>query len=137
MVEGWYNDKYLVILSQNERGAATGQYKFEQFLPGYSLVGLRGWDDLIVRDQAGATFTLPAVPLEPSYLEPFNVPETQSLKADARLSGKVKWYLKPLIFGGSAQDNANLAWVTHEQHASLVVWWNEQYKSLKAQAPDA
>jgi hypothetical protein len=137
MVEGWHNDDYLVILSQSERGAATGQYKFEQFLPGYSLVGLRGWDDLIVCNQAGTTFALPAVPLQVSYLEPFSVPEAPSLQPDAPFSGKVKWYLKPLIFGGSAQDSANLAWVTHEQHATLVVWWNEQYKSIKAQSPDA
>ena len=137
MVEGWHNDEYLVVLSQSERALATEQYKLEQFLPGYSLVGLRGWDDLIVCNQVGSTFSLPSVPLEASYLEPFSVPEALSLQPDARFSCGVKWYLKPLVFGGSAQDNENVAWVTHEQHAALVTWWNEQYKSLKSQSPDA
>lgn len=137
MIEGWHNGEYLVILSQGESAEAAGRYKFEQFLPGFSLVGLRGWDDFIVRNQAGIAFTLPAVPLEASSAEPFSLPESLVLDPDARFAGKVKWYLKPLVFGGSAQDNANLAWVTHEQHAALVTWWNEQYKSLKAHSADA
>lgn len=118
MIEGWHNGEYLVILSQAEGAESAGRYKFEQFLPGYSLVGLRGWDDFIVRNQAGIAFTLPTVPLEASSAEPFSLPESPALEPDARFAGKIKWYLKPLVFGGSAQDNANLAWVTQEQHAA-------------------
>jgi hypothetical protein len=44
------------------------------------------------------------------------------------------WMHRPqpnLVFGGNLEDTANLTWVTHEQHAQLVVWWNKEYRRRK------
>jgi len=137
MNEGWLNDDYLILFSEAESASASSKYKLSQYLPGYVLVGLRGWDDFIVINSTGAMCSLPTVPLDPTMAAPFSLPENLALESDGRFTGKIKWYLKPLIFGGDPQDKSNLAWVSPEQHAELVVWWNDQYKTLKAQAGHA
>lgn len=134
MNEGWLNDEYLVVFSEAESTSASSKYKLSQYLSGYKLVGLLGWDDFIVINSSGAMCSLPTVPLDPTMATPFSLPESLSLQSDERFTGKIKWYLKPLIFGGDAQDKSNLVWVSLDQHAELVVWWNDQYKALKEQA---
>jgi hypothetical protein len=133
MNEGWQNEDYLIVLTQDESSAAMTAYGFDQYLPGYTLLGLRSWDDFIVVSPAGEMFTLPTVPLNVSNAAPFTLPQQISLKADNRFTGKIKWYVKPLVFGGDPAEGANVAWITHEQHAELVCWWNEQYKKAKSQ----
>lgn len=54
-----------------------------------------------------------------------------SLQADARFTGKIKWYVQPIVFGGDPQMGNNVIWVGHEEHAKLVKWWNEQYRGVK------
>lgn len=137
MKEGWLNDEYLVVFSEAESASASSRYKLSQFLPGYTLIGLRGWDDFIAIDSAGAMCSLPTVPLDPKRVAPFALPQDLSLKPDARFTGKIKWYVKPVAFGGNPQDKGNLAWVSLEQHAELVVWWNDKYKTLTQQANHA
>jgi hypothetical protein len=137
MNEGWYNDEYLVIFSQAESNRAAEKYKLAQYLPGHTLVGLRNWDDFIVVSQAGGMCSLPTVPIDLARSESFTLSASVALELDARLTGKIKWYVKPLVFGGEPNDKENVSWVTLEQHAGLVVWWNEQYKKLRAQAAGA
>ncbi|KXI29138.1 hypothetical protein [Paraglaciecola hydrolytica] len=137
MNEGWLNDEYIVVFTEAESALASSKYELSQYLPGYTLVGLRGWDDLIVISPTGVMCSLPTIPIDPKMIVPFFFPEDLSLESDERFTGKVKWYLKPLIFGGNPQDEENLTWVSHEQHAELVVWWNNQYKIIKAQAGNA
>jgi hypothetical protein len=131
MKEGWLNDDYLVLFSEEEVDAISSKYGISQSLPNYALVGLRGWDDFIVQDSRGALFTVPTVPIGKEHIEPFSLPENPSLKSDGRFTGKIKWYVKPLVFGGDLKDSENLIWVSHEQHAELVAWWNNQYRALK------
>jgi hypothetical protein len=133
MIEGWFSDEYLVLFSDEERTSVCAKYRLSQYLSGYTLVGLRSWDDFIVMNTAGAIFSLPTVPLDPARVAPFVLPENVAPEQDARFTRKIKWYLKPLVFGCDANDKGNLAWVGFEQHADLVVWWNYQYKTLKAQ----
>lgn len=137
MNEGWQNDTYFVILTQDESSAAMSAYGFDRYLPGYTLIGLKDWDDFIVINQAGVMLTLPTVPLDPCYAAPFALPQPISLEPDNRLTGKIKWHLKPLVFGGDPGDKENLTWITHEHHAELVVWWNKQYKLSKTQKWDS
>jgi hypothetical protein len=137
MNEGWIEDEYLVLLSEAEIIRAMGKYQFDKYLPGYRLVGLRGWDEFIVADTSGTVYSLPTIPLAASNVELFSLSGTPALTPDPRFSGKIKWYVTPLIFGGDPQDKANLAWVSHDQHSELVVWWNAKYRELKAQAADA
>jgi hypothetical protein len=40
----------------------------------------------------------------------------------------VKWYVKPIMFGGDPTAKENIAWVPFEQHAELVRWWSKLYR---------
>lgn len=133
MNEGWLNDDYLILFSEAEIDDASKKYGIAQSLPGYSVLGLLGWDDFIVRDPSGRTYLVPTVPIDKQYLKGFILPRTVTLKSDGRFKEKIKWYVKPLVFGGDPDEKENLAWVTHEQHSQLVVWWNNQYRALKQQ----
>ena len=138
MTEGWLNEHYFILFSDAEIGEASEKYGIAQSLPGFKVLGLRGWDDFLVCDAMGNTYSVPTVPLDQQYLKEATVPQNHSLKTDSRFKEKIKWYLKPVVFGGDANESANLTWVSHEQHAGLVVWWNIQYRDLKIQqAKDA
>ena len=127
MQQGWHNDDYLILFTQEESASAMGAYAIDRHLPGHVLIGLRGWDDFLVIDSNGTVLTVPTVPLDLRYATAFALPKQISLEPDARFEGRIKWYVKPLAFGGDAADESNLAWITHEQHAELVRWWNGQY----------
>src|SRR6266581_7427926 len=73
----------------------------------------RGWDDLIVRDAAGETYSVPTVPLDQKHLAAFQIPAASALQADPRYTSKIKWYLKPIAFGGDPGVGDNLVWVDH------------------------
>lgn len=133
MNEGWQNDDYLILLTEDERAKALTAYAFDQFIPGYLLVGLKGWDEFIVRTPSGGLQVVPTVPLDASHAIPYVLPQPILLQPDSRFANKIKWYLKPLVFGGSATDDTNVAWISHAQHTEVVRWWNEQYRQAKAQ----
>lgn len=136
MDEGWSGDDYLILFEESEIDATSKRYMVSQALPGYKLLGLRGWDDFIVSDAAGGTFCVPTVPLDSRFLRPFVLSRKGStLKSDPRYTGKIKWYVKPVIFGGAPNVGDNVIWVNHEQHAQLVTWWNDHYRSLKTDSP--
>ena len=132
MQEGWFEDDYFIVFAESEIEAATARYRLSEFLPQYQIVGIAGWDDFLVRDPSGRTLRIPTVPIDVQYLEPFDSAEPLPLlQSDARFTGQIKWYVQPLIFGGAAEDESNIIWVSHELHAQLVVWWNQQYRRLK------
>src|SRR5262245_42698649 len=132
MREGWLGDIYWCLFAEEEVSATSLRYGIADFLPGFSVLGLRGWDDFLVRDGSGAVFTVPTVPLDARYLEPASPPPAGAeLVADARLAGRIKWYVKPLVFGGDPQAEDNLVWVGPEKHAQLVRWWNGQYRAAR------
>ena len=131
MIEGWLGEEYLVLFQESDVPAACLRYQIHEYLPGYQVIGLRGWDDLIVRDAAGGAFCVPVVPLDSSQLMPFQIPAaTEKLRADERVAGKIKLYIKPIVFGGDAALGDNLSWVDHQQHGQLAVWWNKAYRDL-------
>ena len=133
MKEGWHGDNYLLLLDPSEVAAATMSYHLDRFLQGFSVIGMLNWDDLIVRDANDSIFSVPSVPLSPDHLRvlTFALP-TIPLVSDLRFTGKVKWYVKPILFGGDPSATDNISWVNHQQHSQLVVWWNDQYHSAKA-----
>jgi hypothetical protein len=131
MTEGWINNRYFVLFDEHEVEEATRAYLGGGELPGYTVVGLESWDDLIVRDAGGSTFTLPSVPLEPTHLSSASMPADAPLSPDSRFTGKIKWYIKPLVFGGDPRDNSNIAWISHDQHREAVAWWNQKYREIK------
>src|SRR5437660_7323047 len=133
MREGWVSDDYLILFDDSEVTAALERYSLS--LAGYEIVGLRNWDDFIIRDRNGNTYCVPTVPAIPEYVSTFSVPDVGALQSDARFSGKIKWHVKPIVFGGDPQQEDNVAWVGHEQHVQLVKWWNDQYRAIKSHHP--
>jgi hypothetical protein len=133
MKEGWLGDEYLILFEGSEISAGAGRYAVDVALPGFELIGLRSWDDFIVRDQNHEYFIVPTIPFERGELTPFQMPNgALDLDPDERFAGRIKWYVKPLKFGGDPEIGDNLVWVSHEEHARLVRWWNELYRSTTA-----
>ena len=133
MREGWVGNDYLILFESGELQRVSAKYAFPELLPGYKFRGLRGWDDFIIEDNSGRLFTVPTVPVSTAYLAPFQLPgDDQIWTLDERFTGKIKWYLKPLAFGGDPSSHQNQAWVTHDQHAQLVQYWNNMYRAMKA-----
>ncbi|CAN5430606.1 hypothetical protein BH09VER1_BH09VER1_30570 [soil metagenome] len=130
MTEGWAENTYWVIFEEPEEALRlTEGYGIAEYLPGHRLVALRNWDDFVVADTEGRHFLIPTVPLEPKQLAAVDFAvEKDALEWDGRLAEKIKWYVKPLVFGGDAEAKDNLAWVTLEQHVEVVRWWAGFYR---------
>lgn len=129
MTQGWLGDDYYILFTAAEAELEAERYGMTEWIPGCALVGLKSWDDFLVRDGERGVFTVPVVPLDRRYLQPAQPPSTDSLTRDQRLEGKLRWWVKPLAFGGDARDLSNTTWVSPEQHVQLVRWWNEQYRA--------
>ena len=133
MTEGWLDDEYLMLLSEDESASYSARCEFESLLPGYTLIGFRSWDEFIVIGQDGRMYSLPTIPTLESDRVGFSLPPKLSLSPDPRFGGKIKWYVKPLCFGGAVDDEQNLTWLRLDEHAQLVAWWNEQYRNAVAE----
>jgi hypothetical protein len=134
VIEGWYGSDHLILFDETEISSASDRYAVSQFLPGYKVIGLRGWDDLILQDSSGATYCAPTVPAIAEHLSAYVVPSTGAkLTRDDRFRGKIKRYVEPVVFGGDPESETNVSWVSHDEHAQLVRYWNTLYRSLKTQ----
>jgi hypothetical protein len=131
MREGWSNGEYLILFEDDEVLPATARYGISARMPGFVVVGLRGWDDFILRHTSGDVVTVPTVPILPEHMQPFPLsPGNDVLEPDPRFNGLIKWYVTPLVFGGDVSSGANMIWVTHDEHAQLVRWWNDKYDEV-------
>ncbi len=135
MIEGWQDSDYLLLFEeQNEAVAMTERYGLERLLPGYTILGMKGWDDFILRDCNNQLFTIPTVPIDKQYLQSFCLSiDLSTLVPDERLRNKIKWYIKPLVFGGDPKSEENIAWISLDQHVEAVAWWNHMYRDLRQQ----
>ncbi|MEP6672209.1 MAG: hypothetical protein ABJF10_23805 [Chthoniobacter sp.] len=134
MREGWCNDDYWSMCEdQKEAEHLAVLYGLAEYLPGYFIVGLKGWDDFILCDREGRYFSVPTVPLERAKLAPFRFPETAlPLESDERFAKKIKWYVKPILFGGDPTAEENRTWLSPDQHVQAVKWWNKVYYDMLA-----
>ena len=106
----------------------TDRYEIRTYLPGFSAVGLKSWDEFILCDANDHFYTVPTVPLTSQHLKPFDfVLNSVGIHRDDRLAGKIKWYIQPIVFGGSPLDKKNETWITLDQHVEAVKWWNAKY----------
>jgi hypothetical protein len=132
MIEGWDDERYLILFDNNEIPDWTRRYELETYLPGYEVVGLLSWDDVLVRSSGGEQFTVPTVPLDTRYLAPLTINvDAKRLRPDPHLSGKIKWYVKPIVFGGDPASEENIAWITLAQHVDAVKYFNRLFRSLR------
>ena len=124
MKDGWYNEEFFALYeSREEAERATALYRLSEQLPGYLVIGLRFWDDFIVCNSEDRYFTVPTVPAVREELRPYSFPaEPMNLRHDAQLSGKIKWYIQPIVFSGSPSKAKNMTWISHDQHAEAVVY---------------
>ena len=129
MTEGWCGDDYLILFEDESRHFEQA-YGLAESLPGFRLVGLRGWDDFLLEDPGGGYLTVPTVPVLERLLKRFSMPvHPAELVPDARFAGRIKWYTKPIAFGGDPNPGENLTWVGLRDHTQLVRWWNAQYQA--------
>jgi hypothetical protein len=49
------------------------------------------------------------------------------LESDDRFAGKIKWYVKPIRFGGDPTAKDNMKWLSRDDHVQAVRWWNKFY----------
>jgi len=130
MKEGWLDDDY-IILFEEKSDSLQEAYALMDFLPGYHLIGLLGWDDFIVENDRGVLFTVPTVPLLKQHLRQLDMDLFHAeLVADEGKTGQIKWYIKPVCFSGDPNVGPNVQWVTLEHHTQLVKWWNQKYREL-------
>jgi hypothetical protein len=129
MREGWCNDDYWSLCdNQKEAEHLTTLYGLADYLPGYFILGLKGWVDFILSDREGRYSLIPTVPFERGSLAPFSFPAAfLRLESDDRFTGKIKWYVKPIRFGGDPTAKENVAWLSRDEHAQAVRWWNQFY----------
>ena len=133
MIEGWYGNDHLILFDEAEIASASDRYAVSQFLPGYKVIGLRGWDNFILQDSTEATYCAPTIPAVADHISRYALPSRGTkLSPDIRFQGKIKWYAKPTVFGGDPQSQENIIWVSHDQHAELVKYWNGLYRSLNS-----
>jgi hypothetical protein len=131
MTEGWHNQDYLILFDEESIADVSRRYGIGTYMAGHEIVGLRGWDDFIVRDNLGSLFTVPTVPLDAEYLEPLGCSiDQRQIQRDERFLGKIKWYVHPIVFGGDPACEDNMTWVGLEEHIELVRWWNRKYKEV-------
>jgi hypothetical protein len=126
MREGWLGDVYVVFFEGDEVVALTERYGLTHTLPGYRVLGLRGWNDFIVADESGRTFVVPVVPAIKGHLEPMPIRCDAPLFPDEGLRGKVKWYVTPLVLGGTAVAE-NTVWLSLQDHVIAVRYWNHRF----------
>ncbi|HLP86112.1 MAG TPA: hypothetical protein VK157_17295 [Phycisphaerales bacterium] len=132
MIEGWHGNDYVVLFDATEAAALSARYDIGKYLPGYTITGLLGWDDFIVKGDDGRYWTLPTMPCSADHIAPLKLDiDAGRVVADERFRGKLKWYTTPLVFGGSPADESNVIWVTLDQHVELVKWWNDRYHKLR------
>jgi hypothetical protein len=135
MITGWYGDEHLFLFEdQSEAIEMTRRYGVHDRIPAHTLIGLRGWDDFILMSSDQRPKIVPTVPLTADELADWQMPnDLSALEPDPKTDGKIKWYVTPLIFGGSPTDVENTAWVTIDQHVDLVRWWNTKYDEIRSQ----
>jgi hypothetical protein len=131
MTYGWYNDIHYNLFSPDEVDIYLKKNALQKYFSSYQLVGLVGWDDFLLK-QNNSYYTIPTVPIDFKYLSEFDFNlNIDELKNDKNITDKIKWYIKPLIFGGDPKLGENIQFIDLGTHAELIAFWNKTYCSLK------
>jgi len=132
MTEGWNKEQYFILAdSLNESKKLTELYGISESIPEFIIVGLLGWDDFILCNKNDEYYRVPTVPAIKENLEPFTFPESpMKLESSPKYQKRIKWYIKPIVFGGSPEDPENMRWISIEEHSKLVKFWNNTYREI-------
>jgi hypothetical protein len=89
VIEGWYGNDHLILFDEAEIASASDRYAVSQFLPGYKVIGLRGWDNFILQDSTEATYCAPTIPAVADHISRYALPSRGTkLSPDIRFQGK-------------------------------------------------
>lgn len=137
--EGWLDDTYVRLYAESARQQIASLYAFHEFLPDYELLGSWGLDALCLAPDA-KLYRIPWIPLSKAHRQEA-YPTVEALQmALSTLHeatpayehfGKEVHFTTPIIFGGSPDDDANIAMVNQATHAQLCLYWNRVYARLK------
>jgi hypothetical protein len=150
--EGFVGNTYVIFFAAEDVLSLNAAYHVSDLAPGFFLIGSNAIGDAIVFDCRTAVCRLvlvPFIPLMPDVAEPIGSSITEfldaqlldapdpPLKPNPAAIGKEVHDIKPMAFGGDPNDLANKAFVPRQQHAELVVFWNQTYQRLTASRHDA
>ena len=125
----WINKEHYNILSTEE--SARYEVVLKKYINKFRVIGIVGWDNFILSDGSNH-FSIPTVPVDQKYLKELEYPDLKPMtKSEQSEHSKIKWYLTPLIFGGSPDSESNIAWVTIDEHIKLITFWNQKYFEIK------
>jgi hypothetical protein len=143
--EGFVGSTYVVLYAAEQLLAFNASYHVSEFTPGFLLFGSNAIGDAFafdVRSDDSRLVLLPFIPLRPDLAEPLGAtiseflhgllvdPPDPPLTPNPAAIGKEAHDIKPIAFGGDPNDHKNKALVPREQHAELVVFWNQTYQRL-------
>jgi hypothetical protein len=127
MKEGWNSDKYWILFNKEEIPIITRRYNIEKFIKGYKIIGLMNWEDFILEDKNGKHYLMPTIPIDLKHIKAIEYSEITEFKEARKYKGKIKWYIKPIIFLGNPDDKKNISWINLEEHVKMVKLWNDKY----------
>lgn len=124
-------------------------YQVERFAPGLVIFATDGGGEAYafdVRATPPQIVQVPLIPLDLKYAKPMGRTFTAFLDhliadhpvetpptINPMLLGVEVHYIKPIIFGGSSTDRANMALLPSKKHAEYAVFWNNLYYNLKGE----
>lgn len=147
--EGFIGESYLRFYCIAWLRDLNPAYQVEKFAPGLVIFATNGGGDAYAfdtRSEPHPIVRVPLIPLDYQYVEPLATDFSGFLRrlagdspasraANPELFGVELHYIKPLIFGGSPTDRANMALLPSEKHAEYCVYWNNLYHSITAGQP--
>lgn len=131
MNSGWNDEIFYNLFEDNEIKMFNQKYILTNKPNEYKIIGLYFWDDFIV-SKGQELVKIPTIPFDLKYEEKIEINlENIHLDNDKKINNYIKWYNKPLIFGGSPELDDNIQWINIEHHIELVNFWNKKYREIK------
>jgi hypothetical protein len=136
--EGWLGDEYVRLYAESARKDIASLYGFDEFLPGYELLGSWGLDALCL-SRDGKLYRIPWIPLSEAHRQEAcpSVDELDSALATLHEAtpayehfSKEVHMISPIAFGGSPTDSGNIAMIDQAAHAEVCRYWNGVYARL-------
>src|SRR4051812_12487051 len=150
--EGFVGQSYFRLYPVENLAKLNAAFGVQEFAPGLVIFGSNGGGEAFafdMRTSAPGVVQLPFIPMayeyiierSPSFAD-FLVRMARPDPGDHRTLpthinpdtlGKEIHEITPIVFGGSPTDPANKAYLTTEQYAEYVVWWNRTYRNVRSQ----
>lgn len=131
MKSGWHQNIHYNIFTEEEALCFYTKYNIDNYIPEYRLIGLIGWDDFII-SKNNEFYKIPTVPIDLKYCEKLPILDLSiKLTEDSRIKNLIKWYIKPIVFGGNPEAQDNVEFIDIEKHCQYVNFWNKKYFEIK------